>query len=243
MKTSKPLNGRAYGSIGHLPDSKLGPGDHSLPEGQGRILTVKTRDRHDEVIVTEKVDGSCTAVAKIDGSIKALTRSGYLAHTSKFPFLRKFDRWVSLHQKRFDALLENGEHIAGEWMIQAHGILYDLPHMPWIAFDLLRGKTKASYEEFRGRVWEPGLFPTPRLIHQGSAIPVKDAMPEKSGHGSIQPPEGMVYRVERQGKVDFLGKFVRHDFEPGKYLPELSGDIVIWNNWTDDIFDKNLRNS
>ena len=50
MRT-KPLGRRAYGSIGHLPDSRMGPGDHHVHEGQARICTEKVRDRHDLVIV------------------------------------------------------------------------------------------------------------------------------------------------------------------------------------------------
>lgn len=45
-KPRKPLGRRAYGSIGHLPGSRLGPGDHHVPEGQGRICTERTRDGH-----------------------------------------------------------------------------------------------------------------------------------------------------------------------------------------------------
>ena len=79
---SKPLGGKAYGSIGHLPSSRLGPGDHSVHEGQARICTTKVRDKRDRVIVQEKLDGSCCAVAKVEGRVVALGRAGYLATTS-----------------------------------------------------------------------------------------------------------------------------------------------------------------
>lgn len=77
----KPLGRKAYGSIGHLPGSRLGPGDHHVHAGQGRICTLVARDRHDQIIVTEKVDGSCCAVAKVEGQILALGRAGYPAQT------------------------------------------------------------------------------------------------------------------------------------------------------------------
>jgi hypothetical protein len=35
--------------------------------------------------------------------------------------------------------------------------------------------------------------------------------------------------VERNGKVDFLAKYVRSDFEPGRYLPEISGKGEVFN--------------
>jgi len=44
MTSNKPLNQKAYGSIPHLPGSRLGPGDYSIGEGQARIATEKLRD-------------------------------------------------------------------------------------------------------------------------------------------------------------------------------------------------------
>ena len=43
-------------------------------------------------------------------------------------------------------------------------------------------------------------------------------------YGNPEKPEGVVYRVEREGRVDFLAKFVRSDKEDGKYL-----DTELWN--------------
>ena len=60
VMTNKTLGRKAYGSIGHLPNSRVGPKDHHVHEGQARICTVKARDKHDRVIVQEKLDGSCT---------------------------------------------------------------------------------------------------------------------------------------------------------------------------------------
>jgi hypothetical protein len=41
--------------------------------------------------------------------------------------------------------------------------------------------------------------------------------------------EGAVWRVERKGKVDFLGKYVRPEKVDGCYLPEISGEEAVWN--------------
>lgn len=95
----KPLGHRAYGSIPHLPGSRLGPGDHHCGEGQARIATIKTRDRHDIVIVQEKLDGSNCSVAKIEGKIIALTRAGYEAITSEYPVHRAFSKYVDKIKK------------------------------------------------------------------------------------------------------------------------------------------------
>ena len=80
----KPIGRRNYGSIPHLHNSKLGEGDYYIGEGQERILTVKARDKHDNILVFEKYDGSNVGVAKFENKIFALTRSGYEANTSPY---------------------------------------------------------------------------------------------------------------------------------------------------------------
>ena len=40
--------------------------------------------------------------------------------------------------------------------------------------------------------------------------------------------EGAVWRVEREGRVDFLAKYVRPDKIDGKYFPQISGQAEIW---------------
>ncbi len=79
---TKPLGRKSYGSIPHLPESRMGSADHKISEGQAIIATKKKRDKHDVVIVQEKLDGSNVGIAKKNGEIIALTRSGYIANTS-----------------------------------------------------------------------------------------------------------------------------------------------------------------
>lgn len=136
---TKPLVIKAYGSIPHLPGSRVGPGDHSVDAGQARICTVDTRDRHDRVIVTEKLDGSNTAVAKINETIVPLVRAGYLAWSSSFEQHHLFGRWVQHRWTLFDHLLREGERVCGEWLAQAHGTIYRLNHEPFVPFDLILG--------------------------------------------------------------------------------------------------------
>lgn len=47
---------------------------------------------------------------------------------------------------------------------------------------------------------------------------IKFVMPKKGFYGSKEGYEGLIYRVERDGKFDFLAKWVRHDYQPLKYL-------------------------
>lgn len=225
----KPLGIKSYGSIGHLPTSRLGPGDRHVHEGQARICTLKARDRHDTIIVQEKVDGSCVAVANVGGRILALGRAGYLAQTSRFEQHQLFAVWVREQEDRFAALLEPGERLCGEWLAQAHGTRYKLPHEPFVAFDLMVQHERLPIDSFMERVG--GAYVTPHIIHSGGPFCVDDTQPYLlvSSHGAVDPVEGAVWRVERRGKVDFLAKWVRPDKVDGAYLPEVSGQEAYWN--------------
>jgi hypothetical protein len=225
----KPLGIRAYGHIAHLPGSRMGPGDHRISDGQATICTVKARDRHDTVIVQQKVDGSCVAVANIDGSVIALIRAGYPAVSSHFEQHRLFALWVALDIARFDCL-KPGERLCGEWLAQAHGTRYKLPHEPFVAFDLMRGHERATLAEFTERA-SARQFVLPQLLHAGGPLGVEAslALVNPGYHGALDPVEGCVWRVERKGVVDFLAKWVRPDKIDGCYLPEISGKDPVWN--------------
>lgn len=233
-RPNKPLGHRAYGSIGHLPTSRLGPGDHHVHEGQAKICTEKARDKHDTIIVQEKLDGSCVAVANIDGAIIALSRRGYLADTSPFEMHHLFAAWVRKNNGRFAAVLAPGERLVGEWLAQAHGTRYDLPHEPFVVFDLMVGHNRIVVDALLWRLAPVG-FTMPYRIHTGGPITIVEVLPflTKWGHGARDLVEGAVWRVERQGKVDFLAKWVRSDKVDGCYLPEVSGKEAVWN-WRPD---------
>ena len=226
----KPLGQKAYGSIPHISQSRLGDGDHHCEIGQERIATEKPRDRFDLIIVQEKLDGSNCSVAKVKGEILALSRAGYLAETSPFIMHKYFAKWVEKEKNRFDALLNDGERLVGEWLLQAHGTRYNLSHEPFVAFDLMKKTARLTYHNFLLRVLPMG-FTVPRLIHIGQPVGLKWVLKqiEKSGHGAIDKVEGAVWRVEREGKVDFLVKYVRSDKQDGIYLPEISGQEPVWN--------------
>lgn len=226
----KPINQKACGHIPHFEGSRMGSGDHKCSEGHQRIATKQLRDWKDLVIVQEKVDGSCCAVAKKNDQIIALGRSGYRAETSPYEQHKMFARWVYNQIERFDSLLSDGERLVGEWLAQAHGTRYNLPHEPFVPFDIMTGIERVNFYSFLKRVVRAG-FTEPRLIHIGQPITIERVvkMLEPSGHGAIDPVEGAVWRVEREGKFDFICKYVRPDKVDGVYLPEISGKEPIWN--------------
>jgi hypothetical protein len=227
----KPLGKKSYGTIAHLPGSRLGPGDHKITDGQARIATKKVRDKHDVVIIQEKLDGSNVAVALKNDKIIPLNRAGYIASTSPFEMHHLFYDWVFKNEDRFRAVLKEGERICGEWLTHAHGTRYNLPHEPLVVFDLFDGgNRRLNYMRFKERVQD--LFVLPHLVSYGNPMSIESVMAKlgKHGfHGALDPVEGAVWRVERKGVVDFLCKYVRHDKEDGKYL-----DQNVMNNYVEN---------
>lgn len=230
-KAIKPLGRKAYGSIPHLPGSRLGPADHHCHEGQARIATVKARDKHDVVIVQEKLDGSNVAVARVNGGLHVLTRAGYPAISSPYEQHHKFALWAYDNIERFGELLKDGERICGEWLAQAHGTRYDLKHEPFVAFDIISGEKRLPFHLFKERVMKFD-FTWPATFHIGNPLSIETGMHLLGKYGyhcALDEVEGLMYRVERKGEVDFLTKYVRPDKQDGKYLPEYNEDRITWN--------------
>lgn len=218
----KPLGQKSYGSIPHLSGSRLGPGDHHCHQGQEIIATVKTRDKWDKVYIQEKLDGGNVGVAKLNGKILAITRAGYLAETSKYKTHHIFKLFVESNEERFHKVLNEGERLCGEWLFTAVGTKYELPHEPFVAFDLMKGNDRVPVLELVDRLDD--LFVLPRLIGWTPML-IPDVLNElgTSGHGALEETEGAIWRVERKDKVDFLCKYVRPSKVDGKYLKE---DII-----------------
>jgi ATP-dependent RNA circularization protein (DNA/RNA ligase family) len=229
LKDMKPLNRKNYGSIPHLSNSKLSEKDYHIDKGQERILTEKKRDKYDTILVFEKYDGSNVGVAKINGKIFALTRSGYEASTSPYKQHHEFAKWVHRRFKMFNSLLNDGERISGEWLYQAHGLIYNIKNEPIVFFDYFnKNNERQPFESL-----EKMGVPLARLLHKGDAVSVDKMKPilnlKTDSIWAEEDPEGMVYRVERKGKVDFLAKWVRQDFEAGKYCIGIDEKDLIWN--------------
>lgn len=228
-KPIKPLGRKAYGNIPHLPGSRLGLGDHHCHAGQDTICTTKARDKHDRIIVTEKLDGCNVAVAKVAGEVIALSRSGYRASDSPYVQHHAFHNWVAEHADRFGAVLDDGERLNGEWLAMAHGTLYALAHEPFVVFDAMIGDKRLSWDEIGGRCAAGGLIRA-RVLSDGPPLTIEAALRhiETSGHGALEEVEGAVWRVERKGAFDFLAKYVRPSKVDGKYLPDISGAGEVW---------------
>lgn len=136
--------------------------------------------------------------------------------------------WVEENKSRFAALLKEKERVSGEWLVMAHGTRYNLPHEPFVPFDLIVGTERSIWDDFRLRVSEFD-FTTPNLISIGQPFPVEYMIEciKVSGHGALDEVEGAIWRVERKGKVDFLCKYVHHHKQDGKYFAEITGEGAV----------------
>ena len=231
MKNIKPLGRKAYGSIPHLPGSRLGSGDHACHVGQDVICQTKPRDKHDRIIVTEKLDGGNVAIAKVNGDIVALGRAGYRADSSPVEQHHHFAWWVDASKGRWSAMLAEGEAIHAEWLAMAHGTIYDLRHEPFVAFDITRAGRRVPFDELKERC-DFYSVTTPHVVSDGAPITIETALGalgDNGFHGATEAIEGAVWRVERKGEFDFLAKFVRHDKQDGKYIEDITGAKPHWH--------------
>jgi hypothetical protein len=227
---------RAYPSIPHLPGSRTGPADRHVSPGQASLCTTADPRRRDDVIVQEKLDGSCVAAARVADELIALGREGRLAADSQNPARRMWAAWVARERERFMAVLEPGERLIGEWLTLAHATRYALPHEPFVAFDLMRGPERLAHDPLGERL-ALAEFVRPGLVHRGPPIAVAEVLARlgRGFHGAIDPVEGAIWRVERTARVILVAKFVRSDKLDGALLPENTGEPAIWNSfpWTE----------
>lgn len=230
------MSARLYPSIPHLPGSRAARDRTISPSQAQRCLDATHARAHtsEEVIVQEKLDGSCVAIVKdAQGRIEARGREGRLASESRNDGRRMFAAWVAANEARLEPLVREGEVLAGEWLALVHGTRYELSHELFVPFDLLRGaeRVRAPFDELRERLGPSGLS-MPSLVHRGAPIAIDAAcvlLGEHGRHGAIDPPEGLVYRVERSGTVVLVAKWVRPDKVDGSYLPENSGRDALYH--------------
>lgn len=225
---------RLYGSIPHLPGSRAASDRTLSPAVARRCLDATAARPGEEVIVQEKLDGSCVAVVRGEGGrLEARGREGRLAAESRNEGRRMFAAWVAENEARFAGLVAEGEVLVGEWLALVHGTRYELGHELFVPFDLVRGpeRVRVSVDELSARLAPSGLQ-APALVHRGPPVAIDAAcmlLGERGKHGAIDPPEGLVYRVERAGVVVLVAKWVRPDKVDGSYLPENSGREALYH--------------
>ena len=234
---SEMVNGkvipRNFGNIKHLIGSRLkDTGDTLLEESIQPYFTENLQfPKRDKLYVIEKVDGANVGVYKKDGKLYPVMRKGYDVRTSEWEFIRRFADFVTDNFTRFDGLLSDDERICGEWMIKTHSLFYKMQHEPFVVFDIIRGIEKPvrpSFAEIIERC-ENYDFITTAVIHEGSAINVREALRLLGDgfHGCMSFPEGVVYRYERDGTFEMSAKYVSNLDVGGEFM----NDESKYNEW------------
>jgi len=238
MKPEKLISGRNYGHVPHLSGSRLGEHDTYIHAGQEAIITQKVRSRRDRVIITRKLDGTNVGILRRGRNIIALQRKGYRCDDSPYEQHLAFAAYIASTESFWLSFLSDGERLVGEWLWQASGIRYHITGIPFFAFDLfVDKKSRVPYEDLCARCRSENVR-MPELLadSKGSSIALTDLPgPTEFIDESIKPVEegheGLVARVENKGIYDFMAKWVRADFTPGKFLPgigrEREAEIVI----------------
>lgn len=226
------LGERPYHSIPHMPGSRVGEADRHINDGQyQRYLRIK--NYREFIAVTEKLDGTCVGVVKTENGLVAIQRNGYPCSESPYEMHHRFVEYVKDHEVNFKLILsEIGDRIMGEWVAQAHGIIYDqLPDF-FFAFDAKLSGVWIDTLSLRERCWW-GLIATVPLIHYGMPLEPQywEKLTRRSAFCSNKPAEGLVFRRELDGKRIDIAKWVRNDHVPGRYLPgtdNSESDVPIW---------------
>ena len=224
---------KQYGRIPHLPGSRATADDRHAARALAARCTEGGHDG-DRVIVSEKLDGSCVALVRDGATIVALGRDGRPCAASRNRGRRAFAAWVEAQPRRWASLVD-GERLILEWLIHAHATRYDLPHEPAVVIDLFDARGRRPYDDARARAAALGLAAA-TVVHDGAPCPVATALAAlgpRGHHGAIDPPEGLVYRVERaaDGVVLAQAKHVRADLVPGRFLADHTGGPDVWNTW------------
>ncbi|MGL3608976.1 RNA ligase family protein [Rhizobium sp. G187] len=183
--------------------------------------------------MTEKVDGSCVAVARVGDEIHALNRAGYLALSSPYALHHAFHRWVKLREKLFLDMLLDGERIVGEWLHTATGTRYDIvdPDKLFISFSIMRVHDRIPYDNFSKRVDEIGL-PRAHVLQDGGPLTIEamlDLLGESGFHGALDGTEGAVWLHENANQFSAIAKYVKHTKIDGRYLSGNTGAGDILN--------------
>lgn len=244
----KPLNRKPYHSIGHIQSSKLGEKDHPIKSEQERIAltdfghngqTLKLK-----VACTIKKDGTNVAIAKIHHQLVPLVRSGERAESSSYVQHHLFATWMFQPEiyHWFYSFLNEGEWLSGEWLAQAHGIIYQLKAQPFYLFDWYQNGEKVLYNKLRERFYSfdnPPCCLATILHYNFSPYSLKNALKDlavfsnkESNYYPLkreqETEEGLIWRVEShsENKVLWLCKYVNPNHKTGQYMLK---DFPVWN--------------
>jgi hypothetical protein len=197
-----------------LPGSNVADTDRSLTSEEVAALC-----RDCEIVVQEKLDGTCVGVFfEEDESAVLLKRGGVIGHREKDQY-NVFRSWVQERTASLCSALGN-RVLFGEFLWQTHGLFYDrLPDF-FIGYDLL-DRTSETFlvagvvrQELKGIVgvvpelWR-GVVRTPAQLSR--KIEALAALPSVFGDSA----EGVYVRFERGSRLVARAKYRNLTFQAG----------------------------
>jgi len=214
----------------HLPGSNVVDTDRSLTSKEVAVLC-----RDCEVVIQEKLDGTCVGLFFDEADTPVLLkRGGIIGHREKDQY-NVFRTWVQQRAEPLHKALAKRHVLFGEFLWQTHGLFYDrLPDF-FIGYDLLDRTSKAFLvtdgvrQELEGIVevvpelWR-GTVRTPDQLSRK----IEDVAKRPSAFGN--QAEGVYVRFERDGQLVARAKYRKQGFQAGWHdgLPkrnQLSSDV------------------
>jgi len=170
----------------------------------------------DEVIFTEKVDGSNVGISIVDGEVKLQSRGSWIGG-GDHPQYNVLKQWASVKKPELETLLEPGDVLYGEWVYARHTVKYtQLPHY-FLAFDIWNKSMGGflSRDFMVGLLDGTGIVPVGE-IYRGKVSSVDDVL-EFIGKPSMygaERIEGVYLRVDESdsGLLRARFKFVDPKF-------------------------------
>ena len=210
-----------YPATRHLPWKPNAKGDKIASNQEAMVIF------YGETCVQEKIDGANCGMSYLNGHPVVRSRTKILrkGQEMKNPSLAQFaSSWNWMHQNKslFDILDEHGPYsVYGDWMIQQHGMEYDLLPDWFIAFDL--------YDWEKGYYIDPkkasdilstcGFSMVPTLLY---GVDSYDTLEElANGQSSFtlgSKREGIIVKVSDGNAITTKFKMVRSGFDQGCLL-------------------------
>lgn len=123
-------------------------------------------------------------------------------------------------------------------MVKTHTIRYNLPHEPFVCFDIINDAGRIRYVELQERL-NPLSFTSADVVHSGGAISTSEAVSllGSGHHGAVGAPEGVVYRYEsKEHGWLFSAKFVSNPLVGDQELLDRNIKSGLMNTWPGGTF-------
>lgn len=208
-----------FGHISHLTGSKLIDDEDKLLSLQEQYkYTVCKRNKNDQVIITEKLDGMNAGVIKKNGLLYPLNRKGYDSRTMEvIPELvllsQEWAKWVDEHYELYDSLLNEGERFVFENCIIQHTLKYKFKCDPVFLLTKYTSDNKRLNYKTITNIAITNNIQQPPLLNIGIAIPPQQIIEQypKGVAGVRDRIEGIVYNYEHNGEFESYAKFVSNE--------------------------------